>query len=130
MESGEAKKQGILWSHREAPGGTVMSERDSLEYGLRVAYGDSSKHADGCVIHDPPCPPGHVDIDRLIDEINDLGKDPQVSRSDFLNQVTHDSNAWMPQYDWLACEDRDAVVQPGDRCVRFRWFTWSRARQC
>ena len=117
METGEAKKQGILWSHREAPGGTDMSERDSLEYGLRVAYGDSSKHPDGCAIHEPPCPPGHVDIDRLIDEINDLGKDPQVSRSDFLNQVTHDSDAWMPQYDWLACEDRDAVIQPGDQIV-------------
>ena len=28
----------------------------------------------------------------------------------------------MPQYDWLACEDRDAVVNRVTDCVRFRWF--------
>lgn len=117
MESGEAKKQGILWDHREAPGDTDMSEDDSLMYGLRVAYGDASGHPDGCVIHDPPCPPGHVGLDRLVSEIRDLSKDPQVSRSDFLNQITSDSDAWMPQWEWLACEDRDKVVKPGDAIV-------------
>lgn len=117
MENGEAVREGIYWSHREAPADTDMSDDKSLVYGLRVAYGDASGHPGGCVIHDPPCPPGHVDIERLVAEIHDLGKDPQVSRSDFLNQITNDENAWMNQYDWLACEDREKVVLPGDAIV-------------
>lgn len=117
MESGEAINEGIFWAHREAPSDTDMSEDESLMMGLRVAYGDASGHPDGCVIHDPPCPPGHVDLHRLMAEIHDLGKDPQVSRSDFLNQITNDENAWMEQHEWLACEDREKVVKPGDTIV-------------
>lgn len=117
MESGEAINEGIFWAHREAPPDTDMSEDESLMAGLRVAYGDASGHPDGCVIHDPPCPPGHVDLHRLMAEIHDLGKDPQVSRSDFLNQITNDENAWMEQHEWLACEDREKVVKPGDTIV-------------
>jgi hypothetical protein len=68
---GRALNDGLLYDHREAPPETDMYERESLTLGLRVAYGDSSGHPDGCVIHDPPCPPGHVDLESAISE--DLG---------------------------------------------------------
>lgn len=119
LEAGEKKRvaNGVFWSHREAPPDTDMSDDESLTWGLRVAYGDASGHPDGCVLHNPPCPPGHIDIDRIKAEIWDLNKDPQVSRSDFLNQITHASDAWIARYEWLACEDRDKIVRPGDTIV-------------
>lgn len=117
VESGELRQLGALWDHREAPADTDMSDEKSLIEGLRLAYGDASGHPDGCVIHHPPCPPGHMDLDRLKDEIWDAAKDPQVSRSDFLNQITHASDAWLARYEWLACEDLDKVVSPGEPVV-------------
>ncbi|MGV7637264.1 terminase, partial [Mycobacterium kansasii] len=72
-----------------------MSDRESLIAGLRVAYGDSSGHSGGCVIHEEPCAPGHVDLERLVATIWDPAQDSQQSRSDFLNQITHASDAWI-----------------------------------
>ena len=63
----------LLYDHREAPADTDMSDRQSLIDGLRVAYGDSSGHPGGCVLHSPICPPGHVDLDRLVATIWDPG---------------------------------------------------------
>ena len=63
----------LLYDHREAPADTDMSDRQSLIDGLRVAYGDSSGHPGGCVLHSPTCPPGHVDLDRLVATIWDAG---------------------------------------------------------
>ena len=117
MSAGELEKEGLLWSHREAHADTDMADDKSLLDGLRLSYGDASGDSRGCVLHDPPCPPGHVDLARLRSEIRDLNKDPQVSRSDFLNQITHASDAWMAQYDWLACEDRSKNVEPDDSIV-------------
>lgn len=117
IQAGEVNGDGVLWDHREAYPDTDMSDESSLIAGLRMAYGDASKHPGGCVIHDPPCPPGHVDLDRLKAEIWDSNKDAQVSRSDFLNQITHASDAWVARHEWLACEDRDAVVRPDEPVV-------------
>lgn len=99
---GKTRDEGLWYDHREAPPETDLAERESLEMGLRIAYGDSSKHPDGCVLHDPPCPPGHVDIDHLIGTIWDPTSDVQVSKSDFLNQVTHASDSWLDAIDWNA----------------------------
>lgn len=114
---GDVSDDGLLWDHREAPADTDLADDKSLLHGLRWTYGDSSKHEDGCIIHNPPCPPGHVDMYRLMAEIRDFNKDVQVARSDFLNQITHASDAWFAQYDWLACEDKEKTVENGDTIV-------------
>lgn len=100
---GRARNDGLLYSHREAPGDTELDERESLIAGLRYAYGDSSAHDDGCVLHTPACPPGWVDIDRLAAEVWDVGTDPQQARSDYLNQITHAADSWLSAPEWAAC---------------------------
>lgn len=117
IREGRAKDDGLLYDHREAPPETDMSDRQSLIDGLRVAYGDSSAHPGGCVIHDEPCSPGHVDLDRLVATIWDPAQDVQQSRSDFLNQITHASDSWVSQQEWAACFDGTKVVEPGDVVV-------------
>lgn len=102
IQEGRARDDGLFYDHREAPVDTDMEGRGSLLHGLRVAYGDSSNHPDGCLLHTPPCKPGHSDLDRLIADIWDLGTDPQVARADFLNQVTHATNAWLSRPEWAA----------------------------
>lgn len=110
---GRTRTTGILWDHREAPPETDLSDRDSLIVGLRHVYGDSSKHPDGCVLHDPPCPPGWVDLDPIVEQIWDPATDPQMARSDFLNQITHSSDSWIPQPEWEAA-GLDAQLDEGD----------------
>lgn len=117
IREGRAKDDGLLYDHREAPPDTDMSDRESLIAGLRVAYGDSSGHVGGCIIHDEPCAPGHVDLDRLVATIWDPAQDVQQSRSDFLNQITHASDSWISQPEWAARIDMDAVVADGDSVV-------------
>ena len=120
IREGRAKDDGLLYDHREAPGETDMSDRESLIEGLRFAYGCSSGHPDGCVLpHDPPADfhRGHVDLDRLVSTIWDPAQDVQQSRSDFLNQITHASDAWIPRPDWLACQDLTKTVDERDQIV-------------
>lgn len=123
---GRAKNDGLLYDHREAPADTDMGDRDSLERGLRVAYGDSSAHPDGCVIHEPPCPPGHVELEPLIAQVWDPASDVQQLRSDLLNQITHASDSWVSSPEWGACYDPDAIVH--DKDVIVLGFDGSRGR--
>lgn len=126
IRAGKTKDAGLYYDHREAPPDTDMAERESLVAGLRVAYGDSSGHPDGCVIHENPCPPGHVDLDILVGTIWDPTSDEQESRSDFLNQVTHASDAWITQPQWKACYGEDKIV--ADKDVIVMGFDGSRQR--
>ena len=103
IREGRAQATGLLWDHREAPAETDLSDRESLTIGLRYAYGDSSGHPDGCVLHDPPCAPGHVDLEAQINVIWDPATDVQTARSDYLNQITHASDSWLSSPEWLAC---------------------------
>lgn len=112
---GQAKDDGLLYDHREAPADTDLDDRESLVAGLRHAYGDSSDHPDGCVLHDPPCGPGWSPIERLVADTWDLGTDPQTARADFLNQVTHASDSWISRVEWGACADPGKAVADGDR---------------
>lgn len=114
---GRSRARGILVDHREAPPETDMSDERSLVAGLRYAYGDSSDHPDGCVLHDPPCPPGWSPIERLVAEFWDTSNDPQDLRADFLNQITHASDAWLTGPEVRAASDLDKVVEPGERIV-------------
>lgn len=110
IREGRARDDSLFCDHREAPPETDMTSRESLTIGLRRAYGDSSAHPDGCVLHSPPCPPGHVDLDVLVSTIWDPSSDPQESRADFLNQVTHASDAWLSQPELAAIAASDEVV--------------------
>jgi hypothetical protein len=114
---GRSRARGILVDHREAPPDTDMTDERSIVAGLRYAYGDSSDHPDGCVLHDPPCPPGWSPIERLTSEFWDTSNDPQDLRSDLLNQVTHASDAWLSEPEVRAASDLGRVVQPGERVV-------------
>ena len=116
IREGRAQAAGLLWDHREAPADTDLSDRESLTVGLRHAYGDSSGHPDGCVLHDPPCAPGHVDLDAQINVIWDPATDVQTARSDYLNQITHASDSWLSSPEWLSCGPlRDAEPRIIDR---------------
>ena len=114
LREGRTRDDGIHYDHREAPADTDLADRESLIRGLRIAYGDASAHPDGCVLHNPPCPPGHEDLDHIVATIWDPTSDPQVSRSDWLNQITHASDAWLSQPEWAACADAAKVVADGD----------------
>jgi hypothetical protein len=120
------RDDGLYYDHREAPADTDLTDRDSLLAGLRVAYGDASGHPDGCVIHDPPCKPGHVNLDILVATIWDPTSDEQESRSDFLNQITHASDAFLSRPEWVACANVLASVS--DREVVTLGFDGSRGR--
>ncbi|QOH55247.1 LAGLIDADG family homing endonuclease [Rhodococcus rhodochrous] len=128
IRQGRVREEGLLYDHREAPPDTSLTDRESpsedsdeeftgLIDGLRYAYGDSSGHPDGCVIHDPPCAPGHVDLDALVSRIWDPATDIQIARSDFLNQITHASDSWVRQPDWAARLDVDKVIGSSDPIV-------------
>jgi hypothetical protein len=94
-----------------------MTDEQSLVAGLRYAYGDSSDHPDGCVLHNPPCGPGWSPIERLTSEFYDTSNEPQDLRADLLNQITHAADAWLTEPEVRASSDVARVVQPGDRIV-------------
>ena len=117
---------GVYFDHREAPAETDMEDRDSLLAGLAVAYGDSADVAQ-CAIHQPPCErPGWVNLDHIAASIWEPDADPQLSRSDWLNQITHASDSWLSQPEWKACYDPNAVI--ADRDVITLGFDGSRGR--
>lgn len=126
IKEGRARNPGLLYDHREAPSDTDMSDPDSLVHGLRVAYGDSSGHPDGCLLHDPPCAPGHSDLEALVDQVFDPASDVQQLRADLLNQITHASDAWVSAPEWGACFDVDKIV--ADKEVIVLGFDGSRGR--
>lgn len=135
IQAGEALDDGLYYDHREAPPETPLyDDRDKLIAGLRRAYGDSSGHKDGCVIHEPSCPPGHVDLDVIVATIWDPATDPQTAKADFLNQITHAADAWIDQPTWTGrfafrSDWPDEPVTPiSDRDVVTLGFDGSRGR--
>lgn len=109
---GKAKSRSILYDHREAPADTDPEDMESLVAGLRVAYGDSSNHPDGCVLHDPPCDPGWSPIGRIALDFWDTSNDPQTMRADFLNQITHAADSWLAQPELKAVNASDKLLFP------------------
>lgn len=116
IAEGRNKKltRGMLYDHREAPADTDLGDEASLLAGLRLAYGDSSNHPDGCVIHTPPCAPGWSPVDGMMERIWQSDADEQQSRSDWLNQITHATDSWISQPEWAACAAPGTVVADGD----------------
>ncbi|RTE50398.1 terminase [Actinobaculum sp. 352] len=104
----------LLYDHRSAPLDTDIADRESLIAGLRVAYGDSSGHPGGCVIHDPPCSPGWVDLERVADDMWAPDADIAQMCSDFLNQIESASDAWLSQPELRAILDVDKTVSTSE----------------
>lgn len=117
IQEGKAVADGLYYDHREAPGNVDVAERESLTLGLRVAYGDASGHPDGCLIHEPACPPGHADLESRIQSFWDLTKDVQVARSDYLNLVVAASDSWLSNPELRAVVDAEKVVGPDEPIV-------------
>lgn len=132
IKEGRALAEGLLYDHREAPPDTDMYERESVTLGLRVAYGDASGHPDGCLIHEPACPPGHFDIESAIVRIWDPDYEPQAARANFLNQITHAASSWVSQPLWasrFAFDGREPAVRPvSDGDIVTLGFDGSRGR--
>lgn len=100
----------FLYDHRSAPLDTDIGDMDSLIYGLRVAYGDSSGHPDGCLLHDPPCQPGWVNIHRVAADFWDTANDPEIMRADFLNIIGAATDAYVTAPELRAIENTEIVV--------------------
>lgn len=115
ITSGRTKlDDGVYFDHREAPAETDMGDAESLLRGLAYAYGDSAD-VPLCAIHEPPCEnPGWVDLGHIAASIWEPDADPQVSRSDWLNQITHASDAFTSQPEWKACFAEGKVVADKD----------------
>lgn len=108
VKSGKARgdiAKVLLYDHRGAPFETDITDKDSLIHGLRVAYGDSANDTRGCIIHDPPCAPGWVDLERVALDFWDTSNDPAVMCADFLNQISAASNSWVTMPEMRAIED-------------------------
>jgi hypothetical protein len=115
-----------MYDHREAPADTDMADPESLMQGLAVAYGDSAD-IPFCAIHSPACEhPGWVDLEELAVGIGQPDANVQVSRSDWFNQITHASDAWLSQPVWAACADASKVIS--DRDVIVLGFDGSRGK--
>jgi len=127
MQDGRAQNtDGLLYDHREAPAATDMGDADSLMAGLQIAYGDAADVAQ-CAIHEPPCEsPGWVDLQHIASSIWDVDADVQVSRSDFLNQITHATDSWLAEPEVRAVVDATKVV--ADRETITLGFDGSRER--
>lgn len=97
------ESHGILFDHREAPGDTDPSDRDSLMAGLAVAYKDSAD-ING----------GHVNLDRIREDYWDPSTDPQDARHFYLNQITHTTDSWLTQPDWAARARPMEIIGDGD----------------
>ena len=117
IKLGRAQNEGLYYDHREAFADTNLDDYDSLIRGLRYSYGDSSGHVDGCTIHEVPCPPGHVDLDRLISTIWDTTQLEEDSRTDFLNQITQAADAWVNYTQVSACYDATKMLDARDEIV-------------
>jgi phage terminase large subunit-like protein len=99
IAEGKVKERSLLFSHREAPPDTDMSDRESLTKGLRVAYGPAA---------------AWMDLDGIIAEIYDPQSDPSDSRRYWLNQVVASSDSWMAPDAWGRCTDASKVIADGD----------------
>ena len=108
IEQGKIKPEAahvLLYDHRGAPLTTDIEDHNSLIEGLRIAYGDSSADPRGCVIHEPPCDPGWVDLERIAVDFWDTSNDPALMCADFLNQIGAASDAWLTMPEMRAIAD-------------------------
>lgn len=109
VKDGDAKRS-FLYDHRSAPLDTDQGDHGSLIEGLRVAYGDSAKDPRGCAIHEPSCPPGWVNLERIAADFWDTSNDPAQMSADFLNIIGAASDSWVTGPELRAIEDSSKVI--------------------
>lgn len=84
-ESNNRLDRKILRWHPMAPVDDLADETE-LRSGLEQLYADSP----------------WIDIDRIVDEIYDLGTTPSDARRFYLNQMSAEDDAWLAEYEWAA----------------------------
>lgn len=115
IQEGRSRGEGLYYDHLEAPAEVDIYDDDSLLAGITAACGDSAKTAGG-----------HIDELRRLEEFRDTSNDIQKLRGDYLNQITHASDAWLSQPEWAARVDVERVV--ADREQITLGFDGSRGR--
>jgi len=122
IKSGKYKNledvRSIYFDHRPAPPDTDIGDHDSLIQGLRVAYGDSADHPGGCVLHEPPCHDGWVDLERIALDFMDTSNDPAVMRADFLNMVDVARDAYLTDPELRAVVADGSEARPAKTITR------------
>jgi hypothetical protein len=95
---GEARDDGLLHDHREAPALADLDDDADVLDALRVAYGDSAGGLP-CVLHDPPCAPQvwGAPLARIARERLDLNVTPEDWRLYHLNQPTSPESAFVTE---------------------------------
>lgn len=106
----ESTVASLLYDHRQATAGLDLGKREDLVAGLRYAYGDSSNHPDGCVIHNPPCAPGWSPISRIASDFHDTSNDIVTMCADFLNQIDSAFDAFVTEPELRLIKDEEKVV--------------------
>lgn len=96
----DAADPGVLRWHPQAHV-TDMGDPVALRAGLESLYGDAP----------------WVDVSRIMDEVYDLGTDPEDAQRFYLNQITSASDAWISAPEWQGCLKRDAPPVLGDIVV-------------
>lgn len=94
MRDGRARKAGLLYDAREAPGDIDLADEAALMVGLVAAYGQST----------------WVDLERIRDEVWDPSTPAADSRRFYLNQISSASDAWITEPEWVGRHDPKKVV--------------------
>jgi phage terminase large subunit-like protein len=104
IKEGKAKRQRLLFDHREADPDIDLTDEDAVRAGLREAYGPFSDV---------------MDIERIINEIYDPRNDPQDSRRYYFNQPTSSKDAWISAPEWNACSKPQEVSKTDEITLGF-----------
>jgi len=104
IKEGKAKRQRLLFDHREADPDIDLTDEDAVRSGLREAYGPFSDV---------------MDIERIINEIYDPRNDPQDSRRYYFNQPTSSKDAWISAPEWNACSKPQDVSKTDEITLGF-----------
>ncbi|WP_035800387.1 hypothetical protein [Kitasatospora mediocidica] len=94
----KVRDSGLLYDHVEPPFEVDKTDEKSILAALRHVYGDAV----------------WINFERIISEIWDPATDPQDSDRFYFNMITHATDSWLSQPEWLACQDLDRPAEPGD----------------
>lgn len=96
---GKVRDSGLLYDHIEPPFEVDKTDDASIRRALAFVYGDAK---------------AWIDFDRIISEIWDPATDPQDADRFYFNMITHATDSWLSQPEWLGCLDSEKDIEPGD----------------
>ncbi|TQF03922.1 terminase [Kitasatospora acidiphila] len=96
---GRLRRDGLLYDHVEPPFEVDKTNERSIRDALSFVYGDAR---------------AWINFDRIIDEIWDPATDPQDSDRFYFNMITHATDSWISQPEWLVCQDHEKMIEPGE----------------